>query len=163
MASVNSGHYVRGRDTHRVTKRTLGKTIVALRDARGISQPELAKRVGIKQPSLSNIENDKTKRLRGETLAGLCRELGVSPDVLLNPSIAVAPPAEAAELVLIYRSLTTDYQGHLIATARAFRERMQPARKGPAISIATSTVQDATVTGEHASPKQTTIVHRRKA
>lgn len=109
---------------------SIGKTIARLRKARQLSQPELARRVGISQPSLSNIENDKTETLRGETLAGLCRELGVLPDTILRsaPDANPAAVAQEAELTAIWRVLTTEDRSHLLAAARAFRERMRPGR-----------------------------------
>lgn len=109
---------------------SIGQTIARLRKARQLSQPELARRVGISQPSLSNIENDKTETLRGETLAGLCRELGVLPDTILRSAPNTNPTAVAqeAELTAIWRVLTTEDRGHLLAAARAFRERMMPGR-----------------------------------
>lgn len=118
---------------HTARMETIGQRVARLRKTRGLSQPELARLAGIKQPSLSNIENDKTETLRGVTLAGLCRELGVGPDELLGKTSA---PKEAAilmerELVGIWRSLTPDDQGHVIASARAFRERMVPKRGAP--------------------------------
>lgn len=50
-----------------------------LRVERGFSQAELARMVGIKQPSLADIENARTKKPSGETLLKLAAALKVAP------------------------------------------------------------------------------------
>jgi transcriptional regulator with XRE-family HTH domain len=111
--------YCRPRNTLGVS--TIGERIRTLRISRRLSQPELAQRIGIKQPSLHNIESDKTKTLRGETLAGLCRELNVSPDVLLGKRKIVSEEAllHEAEMIGLFRSMPHEAQNHVLAIARA--------------------------------------------
>lgn len=53
----------------------LGARIKRRREELGLQQIDLARRVGISQPSLSNIESGKTKSLRAATLVGLARAL----------------------------------------------------------------------------------------
>ena len=124
MLAVNSGDYAVGSETATMT--TVGKRIKTLREAAGLSQPALAKMVGIKQPSLSNIERDETEKLRGDTLAGLCKALGVSPAQILEgaPAEDAASLTHEAEIVAIWRALTADDRDHLIVVARALRDRM---------------------------------------
>lgn len=56
---------------------SIGQRIKAARKAAGISQADLAQRVGIKQPTLSDLENDMSK---GSTkLASIAKALGVRP------------------------------------------------------------------------------------
>jgi transcriptional regulator with XRE-family HTH domain len=100
---------------------TTGQKVKTLRQARRLSQPALAKLVGISQPSLANIESDKTKTLRGETLAGLCRVLNVSPDVLLGRRRVSSDESllHESELIGLWRSLSQANQEHLLAIARA--------------------------------------------
>lgn len=138
MAGRNSGPYDRERDDLHMP--TIGKRIEALRIAKGLSQTALAKRVGISQPSLSNIEKDKTETLRGETLAGLCAALDVSPDVILrgrgrDPESILFE----RELVAAWREMTPEDQQHLLAVARALRERMRAARLLPSPKARDST------------------------
>lgn len=51
--------------------------IRALRERLGISRNELARRAGIKGPSMWAIEMGKTKNLRSTTLIGIAAALGV--------------------------------------------------------------------------------------
>jgi transcriptional regulator with XRE-family HTH domain len=60
----------------------LADLIKTRRLERGLNQVELARRVGISKAALSDIESGKTRSLRGSTLAGISRELGLSPDEL---------------------------------------------------------------------------------
>lgn len=60
----------------------LGTRIRQLREARGISQPELARRVRIAQASLSLIESGKTRSLKASTLMRLAKELDADPEYI---------------------------------------------------------------------------------
>jgi transcriptional regulator with XRE-family HTH domain len=60
----------------------LAELVRALRERRGLSQEELGRRIGISKAAISSIEIGRTKSLRGSTLTGLARELGVNPDEL---------------------------------------------------------------------------------
>jgi len=106
----------------------IGALIVTLRKSRGLSQPGLAKAIGVSQPSMHAIETGKTKKLRGDTLAGLCRVLNITPDVLLGKRRL--PSSEAllheAELLSIWRSLKEETQAHLLAVARALAGALPP-------------------------------------
>lgn len=104
---------------------SLGEKIKALRLAHGWSQPELAKKVGISQPSLHNIESGKTRTIRGATLAGLCRVLNVTPEVLLGNKRSVSEEAvlHEAEVVALWRSMSEDARAHVLAVARALARK----------------------------------------
>lgn len=56
---------------------TLGKRLKAAREAAGLSQADVCRMVGIAQPSLFALENDKSKTTRH--IAKLAAALGVSP------------------------------------------------------------------------------------
>ena len=56
---------------------TLGARIRARREELGLTQGELAARARIRQPSLSDIEQDKTKEITARTLSALCHALGL--------------------------------------------------------------------------------------
>ena len=61
---------------------TLGERLKALRVERGLSQPELAERVGIEQSYLSKVENDKSIP-SDEIFSALQRGLNVSIDDIM--------------------------------------------------------------------------------
>lgn len=77
---------------------TIGSRIKQLRTALGLSVSELARRIDVKQPSLSDIESGETKSLKGETLARLCRELRVTPEYIM---FGDGSPAEAGDMRFI--------------------------------------------------------------
>jgi len=55
----------------------IGEKIIKKRKALGLTQNELAKRAGIAQSTLSNIEQGK-QRPQFDTLSAICRVLGLS-------------------------------------------------------------------------------------
>ena len=71
---------------------TIGERIKAAREALGFSQDELARRVGIKQQSVAELESGKTRTTKH--LLKFARALGQSPEWLDsgNGSMAQTPP-----------------------------------------------------------------------
>jgi transcriptional regulator with XRE-family HTH domain len=65
----------------------LAELVRTLRERRGLSQEELGRRIGISKAAISSIEIGRTKSLRGSTLTGLARELGINPDELSGKKI----------------------------------------------------------------------------
>jgi transcriptional regulator with XRE-family HTH domain len=63
---------------------TLGERIAALRGHRGWSQRELARRSGVRQSLLSELERDMKTYAMGHVLVKLAQALGVSTDALLG-------------------------------------------------------------------------------
>jgi transcriptional regulator with XRE-family HTH domain len=63
---------------------TLGERIAALRGHRGWSQRELARRSGVRQSLLSELERGMKTDTTGRTLVKLARALSVSTDTLLG-------------------------------------------------------------------------------
>ncbi len=55
-----------------------------LRQKKGWTQTELARRSGVKQGVLSDIENGKTKHPRIDTLAMIAKALGVPVEMLIR-------------------------------------------------------------------------------
>jgi transcriptional regulator with XRE-family HTH domain len=60
----------------------LAQLVKMLREAHGLSQDELGRRIGVSKAAISSIEIGRTKSLRGTTLTGLARELGTTPEEL---------------------------------------------------------------------------------
>lgn len=61
---------------------SIGQRVREERVAKGWTQPDLAKRAGITQPSLSEIETGETKQPEGKTLIALAMALEVRPEYL---------------------------------------------------------------------------------
>lgn len=62
---------------------SFGKTLARIRRAKGITQAELAERIGITQPNVSHYEKE-TFRPNSEMLQRIAQVLDVSTDVLLG-------------------------------------------------------------------------------
>lgn len=127
MESHNSPRYAPTRNNVRM--QTVGERIVMLRKARGMSTSELARAIGVKQPSMWNIESGRTKKLRGDTLAKLCEVLGASPQTILR-GIGMSNEAALmeAELLALWRSMDDAQREHVIAIARAMAGQTRPFR-----------------------------------
>ncbi len=103
---------------------TVGQRIKKRRMELGISQAALARAIGIKPPSLADIESGKTKRAAGQTLIDLARELRTDPEYFLSgvskPSPVAADPsvyqlsASEEKLILHFRQLSPGQQAELL-------------------------------------------------
>jgi transcriptional regulator with XRE-family HTH domain len=62
---------------------TVGSRIARLRRDKGLTQVELAERLGVTQPAVSDYENDDI-RLPADVVVQIARILGVSTDELLG-------------------------------------------------------------------------------
>lgn len=62
----------------------IGTKIKTLRDARKMSQPELAHKLGIAQATLSNIESGDTKKVDFLIMDKVCKEFEVSFDYFVD-------------------------------------------------------------------------------
>lgn len=61
-----------------------GERLVTLREAKGWTRRELAKRAGLHEKHLDKVEYGQRQRIEAETLIKLSRTLGVSTDFLLG-------------------------------------------------------------------------------
>jgi transcriptional regulator with XRE-family HTH domain len=109
---------------------SIGDRIRGLREARGWSGAELARRVGIKGPSLWEIEAGETKSLRADTLMRLARVLATNPYFLWtgvgSPVAPIDPNVDEAEVVDLYRRLTAANQHAWVEIGKTLI-RAQPA------------------------------------
>jgi transcriptional regulator with XRE-family HTH domain len=60
--------------------------IVELREKLGLTQSELAKRIGVSQPFVARIENDDTSNLSLETLIKIVDALNGEIEIKIRPS-----------------------------------------------------------------------------
>jgi len=102
---------------------SIGGRIKLLRESAGLSQPELARRIGIKQPSLSSIESGNTKSLRAATLMRLAGALSANPYYLWtgagSPVAQIDQNVEEAQVVDTYRRLSSANQRAWLAAGTA--------------------------------------------
>ena len=64
-------------------KQTFGQVLRELRRSKGISQRDLAEKVGVDFSYISKIENDRLPSPAADTIVKICEALEVSPDKLL--------------------------------------------------------------------------------
>lgn len=92
----------------RMRASTLGQRVRYLRKHRGLTQQDLADRLGISQPTVSLIETDETTMPSGSTLAALCKALRTTPDFLVagagDPD-SIQSAIDEHELVHVWRAL----------------------------------------------------------
>lgn len=102
---------------------SIGERVKALRERRDLKQGALAKRIGVTQSAISQIESGLTETLRGEVLAGLCRELGAMPDYIMYGKGRAIDHETAVLLGELYRaaqSLTPTLLVALVQTAKGY-------------------------------------------
>lgn len=100
---------------------TIGGRIKALRISKGLNASELARRVDIAQPSLYNIETNKTKSIKGYVLDALARELNTTTSYILTGADNHQDHEASmmlAEIQAIFRSLSAEDKEGLLRHAR---------------------------------------------
>lgn len=115
-----------------------GRRIRTLRVALGLRQKELAKKAGISQPALSQIESGATKVLKGPTILAIAKILDADPEWINTGKNAPVAPQQLSvpesEIIAIFRDLPAAQQQVLMSTARALLESVpvkQPTRVRP--------------------------------
>lgn len=72
-------------------------------DKKGISRYELAKRIGVTYPTITNLYNGKSTSIKLEILENLCKELDCTPN-----DIIVSDDPKIQQL-LVYRGELNEY------------------------------------------------------
>ena len=60
--------------------------IIELREKAGLTQAQLAKRIGVSQPFIAKIENDEASNLSLETLVKIVNALNMEVEIKIHPS-----------------------------------------------------------------------------
>ena len=111
---------------------TIGARIRFLRKKRGFKQEGLAAAIGITQPSLSLIENNKTEMPAGDTIAALCRVLRTTPEFIVagagDPD-SIEWAIQEHELVHLWRDLPAAGRQMVLDAARSAQRALAPERK----------------------------------
>jgi transcriptional regulator with XRE-family HTH domain len=63
----------------------LEQDLIALREARGVSQSELAKLLGISQPAVAKLESGRSRNIQLRTLASYVAALGGKLKIEIRP------------------------------------------------------------------------------
>lgn len=105
--------------------RTLGSLVSYWRDRRGLSQSQLAERIGASQQEVSKIEKDKRATDTLPWLRRLAQALDVEPWQLLSDADPTQAEAEQA-LLKIFRRLPHDERDRLLRLAEALLPRDRP-------------------------------------
>jgi transcriptional regulator with XRE-family HTH domain len=75
--------------------RQVAQDLVALREKRGLSQRELAERMGASQPYVAKLESGRVENLGLRTLVKCALALGASLRIELKPEASAPAPAGA--------------------------------------------------------------------
>jgi transcriptional regulator with XRE-family HTH domain len=114
--------------------KTQGQRVAWLRERLGLLPAELARRVGISQPSLWAIENDVTKDLKSSTLMRLCDELVTTKEFIVfgvSGEGGIELATMEAELIHAIRALSGDRRIALVEYARFLMSQQEPRRQQP--------------------------------
>lgn len=95
-----------------------GKRIVAMRKAKKLTQVELARRSGLSQPTISDLETGKTQEVGASTLLRIAAVLETNPAYLMsgkgNPNDKT-PAGSEAEVIALYAKLNESNQSAAMA------------------------------------------------
>jgi transcriptional regulator with XRE-family HTH domain len=113
--------------------KTWNERLVESMNAAGISGGELARRIGVAQPSVFDWTTGATKSLRTNNLVKVADALGVSPDWLatgkgardLNGGLPAAPALTPREigLLALFNGLTASQQDEMMRKFEAEKQR----------------------------------------
>jgi transcriptional regulator with XRE-family HTH domain len=81
MLNSNTTH-AQEPDIYHVPMETMGERIRTLRQARGLSQGQLADRLGVTTGAVSHWESGNSQNIKIPTFLRLCAELGTTPHYL---------------------------------------------------------------------------------
>jgi transcriptional regulator with XRE-family HTH domain len=116
---------------HTADMSDVGKRVRALRKSRGLTQVVLAKRVGVSQPAISDIERGDTTAMLGPTLSELAKALGTNADWLLtgkgSPGRVPDTGLSESELLELFRAMSEDDREALLRVARSMHKGGNPA------------------------------------
>jgi len=86
----------------KLSSESVGQRIARIRKLRGLTQVQLAQKIGIERTVIANYEKDRL-RIYDEMLARIALALSVSTDELLGLSASTPSKDEAASLRLVRR------------------------------------------------------------
>lgn len=110
---------------------TIGQKLKKLRKLVGLSQNELAKRTGIRQGTISRLENGIATSMRSSNVTKIASCLGVSVDLIIGdrdhgiPSDYIGHDTQVNELIEVFSKCDIISREQIMAFARFIKERTQ--------------------------------------
>lgn len=116
---------------------TFGNRIKGLREAKELTQEDVAKALGTKQGSYTQLERGVSKNPSAKNLIALAHLYEVNPEWLLtgkgerHPVNTLTP--EESELLLLYRDMSPEGQDYILRQTRTVHreEHSRPSRRDP--------------------------------
>jgi transcriptional regulator with XRE-family HTH domain len=102
LCNFTSGNHHNVVKSQRIFYMTISKRITEERIASGLSQEELAKRIGVTQPTIGHIESGRTKRISYDMIEKIAAALNISPTKLTGN-------VEATDFTVI-RDIASEYR-----------------------------------------------------
>jgi transcriptional regulator with XRE-family HTH domain len=104
---------------------SIGARVRWLREQKNMSQASLARALGIKPPSLSEIELNKTKSPSASTLLKIAAILDANPDWIINGrgthTLQSSDSDVDAQMSMVFGQLTTEQKHTLLAVAKSLK------------------------------------------
>lgn len=105
-------------------KMTIGDRIRYLREIKEIKQVDLAKRIGLSQAAISNLETDSSRKPSAPTLMKLAAALECNPQWIIDGrgdpfSWAPVTKESEVELLRLFKYMTPEAKLAILAAARA--------------------------------------------
>jgi len=109
-------------------KESLGERLARIREVRGLTQKEVARRTGLIQTLVSDYERGRL-RLAADMIVRFSVALGITTDELLQPKVRKTPPPRKISRKVLNRlerieSLPPYKQRALLTTIDSFRRAM---------------------------------------
>lgn len=98
---------------------SIGKKLCELRKSNGLSQEELAEKLGVSRQTISNWENDKV-RIDTVSATEICRLFSVSMDELFLESASKKKPPKQGSKIALYLCLAFSAIATAVALAGIF-------------------------------------------
>ena len=120
---------------HNRRMKTAGQRIKELRKNRKMTQPELAKAIGVAQSSISEIETGESRNPSALTLVKVAKYFEVDPEHLLTGKGTQHPISaltdDEAELVLLFRGVSSEGRSYLLSRVRSVHQDEYSRRDRP--------------------------------
>lgn len=100
----------------------IGQRVKMMRKSLGMTQADLAQKVGIKQPSLSYIENNPSEEIKQSTIRALAKALNTNTNWLAtgkgSPSPVQTTSPDESEAVVLFNLLNDNNRLAWMTTGR---------------------------------------------